>query len=87
VIFYGSAPEVWLRRKLREVQKSVGYGRLKPGPAIGICLIAPRTPDKEQFRTHEALLIPQWDGVSPDTWQPFLDRVTGAGGSRPASVG
>ena len=87
VIFYGSAPEVWLRRKLREVQKSVGYGRLKPGPAIGICLIAPRTPDKEQFRTHEALLIPQWDGVSPDAWQPFLDRVTGAGGSRPASVG
>lgn len=87
VIFYGSAPEVWLRRKLREVQKSVGYGRVKPSPAIAICLITPRTPDKEQFRTHEALLVPQWDGVSPEVWQPFLDRVTGAAGSGPPSVG
>ena len=87
VIFYGSANEVWLRRKLREVQKTAGYGRVKPRPTVAICLIAPRTPEKEQFRTHEAQVIPQWEGVSPDAWQPFLDRVTGAGGSRTASAG
>ncbi len=87
VIFYGSANEVWLRRKLRELQKSVGYGRVKPRPAVALCLIAPRTPEKEQFRTHEAQLIPQWDGMSPDAWRSFLDRVTGAGGGRTASAG
>ena len=26
VIFYGAANDIWLRRKLREIQKSAGYG-------------------------------------------------------------
>ena len=77
VIFYGAGNESWLRRKLREVQKSAGYGRSKPEPEIGICLIAPRTPEKEQFRTHKGMLLPQWDGVTPDAWRPFVDRLKG----------
>lgn len=87
VIFYGAGNELWLRRKLREVQKSVGYGRTKPRPAVAICLIPPRTPEKEQFRTHEAIVIPQWDGVSPDAWQPFVARLTGTGEGRRSNAG
>jgi hypothetical protein len=83
VIFYGAGNECWLRRKLREVQKSAGYGRTKPNPDVGICLIAPRTPEKERFRTHEATLIPQWDGLSIDAWQPFISRLTADRGRRP----
>jgi TIR domain-containing protein len=75
LIFYGAANELWLRRKLREVQKSAGYGRTKPSPIVGICLVAPRTPEKERFRTHEALVAPQWEGVSPDSLSPFIAHL------------
>jgi hypothetical protein len=51
LIFYGSGNECWLRRKLRELQKSPGYGRTKPIPIVAISLIPPRTSDKERFRT------------------------------------
>jgi hypothetical protein len=75
LIFYGSGNECWLRRKLRELQKSPGYGRTKPLPATAISLIPPRTQDKERFRTHEALVIPQWDGFSPEPLQPLISNV------------
>jgi hypothetical protein len=75
LIFYGSGNEYWLRRKLREIQKSAGYGRDKRQPAIAICLVPPKTAEKERFRTHEALVIPQWDGYAPDPLQPFLSRL------------
>jgi hypothetical protein len=72
LIFYGSGNEFWLRRKLRELQKSPGYGRSKPVPIVAISLVPPRTPDKERFRTHEALVIPQWDGFSHEPLQPLI---------------
>jgi hypothetical protein len=75
LIFYGSANELWLRRKLREVQKAVGYGRTKPAPPIGVALIGTRTPEKERFRTHEAHVIAQWDGCAIDQLAPFLSQV------------
>ena len=79
LIFYGAGNECWLRRKLREIQKSAGYGRTKSMPVVGISLVAPRTPEKERFRTHEALVIQQWDGFSPDLLQPFVSRVKEGG--------
>jgi hypothetical protein len=75
LILHGSADEIWLRSKMRELQKSAGYGRTKPLRAVGICLIPPRTPEKERFRTHHAMVIPQWDGVSAEPLQPFLSRL------------
>jgi hypothetical protein len=77
LIFFGSGNECWLRRKLRELQKSPGYGRSKPVPTVAISLVPPRTSDKERFRTHEALVIPQWDGFSPEPLQPFISRLQG----------
>ena len=85
VIFYGSTNECWLRRKLREVQKSAGFGRTKP-PANVAVVVIPAPADagacggtKSQFRTHEAMVISQADGFAPDLLRPFLSRVTGAG--------
>lgn len=77
LIFYGSANECWLRRKLRELQKTPGYGRSKPIPIVAIVLVPPRTPSKERFRTHEALVIPQWDGFSPAPLQPLISSLKG----------
>jgi hypothetical protein len=75
LILHGTASECWLRRKLRELQKSAGYGRTKPMPVVAISLIPPATPEKERFRTHEAMLIPQLTGFSPDALQPFISLL------------
>ena len=77
VIFFGAADEPWLRGQLGEIQKSAGYGRQKPAPAVVVCALAPRTPAKERFRTHEAILIPQYDGLSKDAWQKIVTLVKG----------
>lgn len=75
LIIYGKAGELWLRRKLREVQKSAGYGRTKPMGAVGIWLVPPKTPEKETFRTHEATVISQMDKVSPDSLMEFISKL------------
>jgi hypothetical protein len=75
LILYGAASECWLRRKLRELQKSAGYGRTKASPVLGIALIPPNTPEKESFRTHDAIIIPQLAGFSPDSLQPYISRL------------
>jgi hypothetical protein len=75
LILYGTASECWLRRKLRELQKSAGYGRTKSAPVVAISLIPPATPEKERFRTHEATLIPQLSGFSPEPLQTFISLV------------
>ena len=78
LIVYGAAGEPWLRGKLRELQKSAAFRDTRTPPPTGICLTAPRTAIKERFRTHQAMLIPQWDGFNAAELQPFVNRVTGA---------
>ena len=75
VIFYGAGNEPWLRRKLAELQKSAGYGRTKASPEVVIYLIPPETPEKARFRTHKALVVPQWTGLSPEALQPFVSML------------
>jgi hypothetical protein len=75
LIYYGTGNECWLRRKLREIQKIAGYGRNHPMRAVAIALAAPASPQKQQFRTHEATVIPQFDGFSPVPLRPFLRQV------------
>ena len=77
VIFDGAAHPAWLRRKFSELKKIPGYGRTKPAPVVAVCLLPPKTPDKERFRAHEAIVIPQWDGLSPDPWLPIIARLKG----------
>ena len=72
IIFYGAGNQVWLRRKLAEVQKSAGYGRASAAPPAAVCVIAPSAPDKEHFRTHLATVIRQESGFAPEPLLPFL---------------
>jgi hypothetical protein len=74
-ILFGEACECWVRRKLRELQKSAGYGRTKPAPVIAIAKLPPQTAEKETFRTHEAMVLPQMDGFSPGPLLSFVDRL------------
>jgi hypothetical protein len=75
LIYYGAGNECWLRRKLREIQKIAGYGRTHPMRAVAIALAAPASPQKQQCRTHEATVIPQFDGFSPEPLGPFLQQA------------
>ena len=83
VILYGAGSEVWLSRKLREIRKSAGYGRTKAKADVAICLLPPQTPAKAEFRTHEATVVPQWDGVTAEAWQSFIARVKNRANRRP----
>jgi len=76
LIYYGAGNELWLRRKMRELQKSAGYGRQKPLLATAVYVGPPMTPEKARFRTHDAILIAGSDsgGVSDEALRPFLDR-------------
>jgi len=77
LIFYGSTNELWVRRKLREVQKAPGYGRTKPAPVVGIVMAPPRSPEKERFRTHDAMVLPQFEGLSAASLQQFIVSLKG----------
>ncbi len=76
LLFYGAAGELWLRRKLRELQKSAGLGREKPWRGRAIYVGAPATPQKERFRTLEAILLHEpAGGFDPSVLEPFLAEL------------
>lgn len=76
IVYYGAAGELWLRRKLRELQKSAGMGRETPFLAKAIYVAGPPTPQKERFRTLEALLLHEAAaGFAPDALEPFIAEV------------
>lgn len=81
LFFYGEAGEPWLRRKLRELQKSAGLGREKPLLARGIYVGHPPTPQKERLRTLEATVLREpAGGFSPQALAPFLTELDRARG-------
>ncbi len=75
LVYYGAGNELWLRAKLREVQKSAAFGRKKPITAKAILVGPPDTPVKARFRTHEALVIHQRGTFDPAAMQPFLSQL------------
>lgn len=76
LLFQGEASEMWLQRKLRELQKSAGLGRDRPMLARGIYVAAPPAPHKERFRTREAIVLREpAAGFSPEVLAPFLDAL------------
>jgi hypothetical protein len=79
LLYYGAGDELWLRRKLRELQKSAALGREKPWLGRGIYVGAPATPQKERFRTHEAMLIQEPPaGFDPSAMAPLLGAIAEA---------
>jgi hypothetical protein len=75
LLYYGAGNELWLRAKLREVQKSAAFGRKKPITAKAVLVGPPETPVKSRFRTHEALVVVQRGAFDPAAMQPFLSQV------------
>lgn len=79
MMYYGQASEFWLRTKLRDLQKIAGYGRTKPMRAKAIYMSAPDTFHKQRFRTHEAMLIKNFNDFSPDSLSSFLLQLENVG--------
>lgn len=80
LIFYGVTNEAWVRRKLREIQKSVGYGRTDPLPVTSIVSMPPMTDEKQQFRTHDCTVIAAQSEFNPAGLTPFLTLMKPEGG-------
>lgn len=75
LIHYGSGNEIWLCKQLREIQKSPGYGRAEPMPAVAIALAPPKSAQKQFFRTHEAMVLAQLEGFTADGTRPFTELL------------
>jgi hypothetical protein len=78
LVYYGAGNELWLRRKLREVQKSAGLGRSRSLGAKGIWVAPPTTPQKMRLRTREAIIMSGREDFTPDSLQPFISALEGA---------
>lgn len=77
LVYYGTGSELWLRRKLRELQKSAGLDREKPWLAKAIYVAAPVTPQKARFRTLEATLLHEPpSGFDATVLDPFVRAMT-----------
>jgi hypothetical protein len=73
LLYYGAGSELWLRQKLREVQKAAAYGRSGPIAHRAVYLGPPGNPQKARFRTHEALVLPLPETSAAETaLGPFL---------------
>jgi hypothetical protein len=82
LIYHGKAGEIWLRGKLRDLQKSAGYGRTKPLLAKAIYVAGPETAAKQAFRTHEAGVVRNFGPFSPPLLANFAAELTEARGRR-----
>lgn len=80
LIYYGGGTDLWLSRKLRELQKIWGQGRTAPMLAQAIFVGPPASPAKERLRTHGALVIRQDGDFDPRDLAPFVAQIR-AGGS------
>ena len=45
--------------------------------AKAVYVAPPDAPEKQRFRTHDATVIPQYDGPSSDPWLPVITRLKG----------
>jgi TIR domain len=76
LFYYASASEVTIRTRLRDLEKSYGYGRprTREFPAA-VYVGPPETDAKQRFRTLEAQVLHCFGGFSPERLQPFLSRL------------
>ncbi|MDJ0840709.1 MAG: TIR domain-containing protein [Acidobacteriota bacterium] len=75
LIYFGQAGELWLRAKLRELQKIAGYGRTEPLRARGILVGGPHDRKKDRIRSREAVVAKCMDGFDPSQLKAFLDQL------------
>lgn len=75
IIYYGSANELWLSSKLRDLRKLPGYEGSKPKSSTAIYVTAPMNSAKELLKSREALVLKNFSEFSPPAVQPFLDAI------------
>ena len=75
LFYYGEGNELWLRQKLREVQKSAAFGRKKPIVIKAIYVAPPDNPTKAKFRTREAMVIDQRAPFDPAALSGFISQL------------
>lgn len=80
LIYCGRANEIWLRMKMRELQKIAGYGRTAPLVAKAIYLGAPRTDAKERVRDHDFHIVKEYGAFAPAHLETFLTQLRKAKG-------
>jgi hypothetical protein len=76
LFYYGEGNELWLRQKLREVQKSAAFGRKKPIVIKAIYVAPPDNPSKAKFRTREAMVIDQRAPFDPAALTGFISQLS-----------
>lgn len=75
IIYYGSARELWLSSKLRDLRKLPGLDGSKPKLATAIYVGAPSNTQKERLRTREALVIKDFQAFSSKALEPFMTAI------------
>jgi hypothetical protein len=71
-VYYGAGNELWLRSKLRELQKIAGYGRTAPMRAKAIYVAPPDAAPKQRLRTHEAMVLRGAETFDPQSVAEFV---------------
>jgi hypothetical protein len=74
IVYWGAANELWVRGKLREIDKAGGW-RSQPIRSRAIWVAGPIQRAKERWRTREAMVIKSIDQVSPELLAPFLQQL------------
>lgn len=76
LVYYGAGSDLWLRRKLRDMQKSAGLGREKPWLVRAIYVGPPHTDQKQRFRTLEMSIFHEPPGgFDPNVLAPFVQAL------------
>lgn len=75
IIYQGVATDLWLSSKLRDLRKLPGYDGFKPKLATAIYTGPPDSPQKERFRSREAIVIKNFKNFSADVLKPFMIEI------------
>jgi hypothetical protein len=76
LVYWGSADEQWLDSVLTELKKAKGLRKGKPILSKAVFLADPPTPEKRDFLTHQATLLPGFSSMPvKEALQPMLAEL------------
>jgi hypothetical protein len=75
LVYYNRASEGWAQMKRLELLKLSGLGRMKPVLAKAFYISGDQTPQKERFRSNEAIVIKRYGGFLSESLVPFLAAI------------
>jgi hypothetical protein len=75
LLYYGAGTDLWLSRKMREVDKIRGQGRAAPPAARSVLVAAPASPAKGRLRSREWEVIGHDGPLQPESLGPFVARL------------